>query len=123
MSTTTHWWLKPKMTDVGRGKELAQIPYNRRGVIFLLPPYGAKLPRLGAEGAFWLKRKSEGAVEETTEAEVSKAKAKAKAEAAKAKAKVAEAKAATARNDTAEAEKRAGARAAERATPEPKGDG
>jgi len=54
-------FIKPAMVDVGRGPQLAMIPYptmvgGRRRV---LPPEGAEVPVEGAEGSYWQRRINE----------------------------------------------------------------
>lgn len=58
-------FIRPLMTDVGRGPEIHQLSYPRRGAKkpWRLPPEGATVPWNGAEGHFWQRRLNEKAVE------------------------------------------------------------
>lgn len=56
--------IKPAVTDVGRGPQLAKVPYpttvgGRRRV---LPPEGDTVSLEGAAGSYWQRRINEGAV-------------------------------------------------------------
>jgi len=56
--------IKPAMTDVGKGPQLAQVPYptavgGRRRV---LPPEGDTVSLEGAAGSYWQRRINEGSV-------------------------------------------------------------
>lgn len=56
--------IKPAMVDVGRGPQLATVPYpvavgGRRRV---LPPDGATVSFEGAAGSYWQRRINEGSV-------------------------------------------------------------
>jgi len=55
--------IKPKIVDVGRGPQLARIPYSDGGVRKELPPEGAMVDMDGAAGSYWRRRLNEGTVE------------------------------------------------------------
>lgn len=59
-------FIKPKMVDVGRGPQLATIPYPTvvGGRRKLLKSEGDTVSMDGASGSYWTRRINEGSVEE-----------------------------------------------------------
>jgi len=56
-------FIKPRMTDVGRGPELSLVPFRRSGVAMVLQAAGEWVQAQGSEGGFWKRRIAEGSVE------------------------------------------------------------
>jgi hypothetical protein len=64
--------VRPVNVDVGRGPELARIPFRRDGRKRELKPDGEKVYARNAEGAFWKRRIADGVVEMFTPAKPAK---------------------------------------------------
>lgn len=56
--------IKPAMVDVGRGLQLATVPYPTTGGVRrrVLPPDGAEVSLEGAAGSYWQRRINEKSV-------------------------------------------------------------